>query len=163
MMSIFVTFPGRQEKHSRYIYLGLSKLSGHNYIDVKDFIVKRQQVESKLKDTLERTGSIAVVESSQKMGKTTLIHQVLESINCDNYEVIQLNVKLLLNPDYETFLRSFCSIVAKHLNLENKLDDYWSDGIAPNYNVTDYFEKYLLGCQSILRFETDRTLVTSSR
>ena len=123
----------------------MSKLSGHNYIDVKDFIVKRQPIESKLKDILERTGSIAVVESSQKMGKTTLIHQVLESINCDNYEVIQLNVKLLLNPDYETFLRSFCSIVGKHLNLENRLDEYWSDGIAPNYNVTDYFEKYLLG------------------
>ncbi|BDA67527.1 hypothetical protein CAL7716_016930 [Calothrix sp. PCC 7716] len=83
------------------------------------------------------------------MGKTSLMARIInESQSHDSYAVtldFQLASQQILT-SADKFLRWFCASVAKSVNIQNQLDNYWDLAgiLGSNMACKAYFEEYLL-------------------
>ncbi|MEA5536855.1 AAA-like domain-containing protein [Crocosphaera sp. XPORK-15E] len=112
------------------------------------FYVERNEVESLCYDAIVKPGSLIRIKAPKLMGKTSLITQILDHSQSQNYRTVYLNlssVERSIVTNLDKFLRWLCLMVGRQLKLENKLGDYWDTEIlGSNDNCTVYFEEYLL-------------------
>lgn len=128
------------------------KQPGIEPISVKDsefsfFYVERPPIEENCYREIIQPSALIRIKAPQKMGKTLLLEKILDFARQQGYEEIKLDLKqadysVLI--DLKTFLHWLCSNVSDHLNLEDKVDDYWQDSLGLNTSCTRYFQKYLL-------------------
>ncbi|MDJ0595761.1 MAG: AAA-like domain-containing protein [Pleurocapsa sp. MO_226.B13] len=123
-----------------------------------ELYVERPPLESCCYETLLQPGSLIRIKALRQMGKTMLLDRVLAQVAKLGYRIAFLSFKLAERnhfTDLNKFLRWFCTMVARELQIPSQLDDYWEDDAAGSKaDCTTYFEEYLLPA-------TDSPLVVS--
>ncbi|MEA5537270.1 AAA-like domain-containing protein [Crocosphaera sp. XPORK-15E] len=141
-------------------FLVLYRLLHHQYQQSSDDEVLEQEIEADFSTYIERhpleyecyqtidnLGSLLRIKGSKGMGKTLLIDKVSHQPIVKKYQVISLSLLLAdssILSDINAFLRWFCLVISKKLKLDNKLEQYWEEGLGYIYNCTTYFEEYIL-------------------
>lgn len=109
--------------------------------------VNRDTIESRCYHTILKPGSLLRIKAPMLMGKTSLIMRILYHAKKQNYQTVYLdfnNPEGRILADLERFIRWFCNEISDKLELEDRLDDYWSSKRAISTNCNRYFERYLL-------------------
>ena len=110
--------------------------------------VERPALESCCYETLLQPGSLIRIKALRQMGKTMLVDRVLAQVAKLGYRIAFLSFKLADRNHFtnlDEFLRWFCTMVARELQIPSKLDDYWEeDAAGSKADCTTYFEEYLL-------------------
>jgi hypothetical protein len=96
---------------------------------------------------LQKPGSLILIKSPARMGKSSLLISILNESQPLGYrfatlDLAQANQKFFQDPD--KFMQWFCASVGKPLEVRVKVEEYWDDMFGGNDNATDYFNKYLL-------------------
>ncbi|MGK7928821.1 MAG: AAA-like domain-containing protein [Spirulina sp.] len=71
-----------------------------------------------------------------------------DRMNPEKYRSVNLDFFLADNGNLrgmKEFLYWFCGGVCRELQIPNKIDEYWEEGIGNTYNCTMFFEEYILG------------------
>ncbi len=109
--------------------------------------IERSPIESRCYETILQPGSLLRIKASRRMGKTLLIDKILAQANQQNYRTMSVSLLLadgaIMN-GLDEFLRWFCVVISRQLNLPIQIEDYWEEGLGSSYNCTIYFEEYLL-------------------
>ncbi|HEY9650039.1 MAG TPA: AAA-like domain-containing protein, partial [Coleofasciculaceae cyanobacterium] len=111
------------------------------------FYVERPPIEWLCYETILQPGALIRIKAPKQMGKTSLMARILASALTQDYKTVPLSLQLAdadVFTSLSQFLRWFCAVVTRRLELPNQLNDYWDDVFGSNYNCTDYFENYLL-------------------
>ncbi len=112
------------------------------------FYVERPPMEERCYQEILTPSALIRIKAPQQMGKTSLLLRVLkEAEERQGYRTINLNLEIAerdLLSSLEKFLKWFCAIVGKKLNLKNELAERWDDTLGNNLNCEAYFEEYLL-------------------
>lgn len=110
--------------------------------------LEREGIDALCYDVIKKSGSLLRIKAPMKMGKTSLITRILAQGKVDSYQTAHIDLssveRSIIN-NLDKFLRWFCVMVGRQLELENCLNDYWDTEIlGSNDNCTVYFEEYLL-------------------
>lgn len=114
--------------------------------------VERPPIEANCYREISKPGSLIRIKAPTKMGKTQLMNKILEHAKEKGYRTITLDISLAGAKnlsELDKFLRWIGAVVTEKLsnelvNLSNKLDIFWKTDLGSNYNLTRYFEQYLL-------------------
>lgn len=113
-----------------------------------DFYVERPPTEQRCYEAIKQLGALIRIKAPDKMGKTSLMNRILTYARANNFQIVTLSCRRLVNrqvaTDMERFLQSFCAVVSNELGLSNKVNEYWDKQLTPSYNTSEYFKKYLL-------------------
>jgi AAA-like domain len=111
------------------------------------FYIDRPTVESKAYTEITKPGNLLHIKAPAMMGKSSFLLRLIEHAQTLDYRVVDLDFK---QADAETFsnltrfLRWFCINVSYQLDIEPRLDLYWSEDMGSKASCTLYFTKYLL-------------------
>lgn len=171
---IFTRFKLPEEKRNReclmqlFIYyrpdliadehkINLAATGKFDGLSLSDY-VERPPLEQTCYDAIVKPGGLIRIRSPKKMGKTLLLQKVLNYAISQGYQTVELkfgNPQILRLSDAD-FCQWFCSLVSQQLNLQNKLDEYWTSPIFTT-GCTEYFQSYLLsGIESNLVLALDQ-------
>ncbi len=109
--------------------------------------VQRPTLESRCDQTLCKPGSLLRIKAPKRMGKTTLITEVLRrrKKQGDHTSIINLQLAdISILKDIDKFLRWFCAVVSRQMKRQNQLAEFWDQDLGSSYNCKLYFEEYLL-------------------
>ncbi len=113
-----------------------------------EFFVERPPLESICYETLWQEGSLLRIKALRQMGKTLLLDKILAQLVLRGLRIVNLSFKLAERNHFaslDKFLRWFCTMVARELQLPSQLDDYWEEEEAGSKaNCTTYWEEYFL-------------------
>lgn len=111
------------------------------------FYIKRPQCESVCYEIV-KPGSLIRIKGAKWMGKTSLVHRILEHGRAFSHQTVYLDfgsVERSIIQDLDKLLRWLCVMVSRQLQLENRVNDYWdTDILGSNDNCTVYCEEYIL-------------------
>ena len=117
------------------------------------FYIERSDVESSCRERIREPGALIRITSTQGMGKTSLLGQLLEYAKQQDYEAVKLDLNLADRntlTDSNTFLYWFCVQVSNDLadafpslELQSKIEECWQNTTTPKENCNRYI-KYLL-------------------
>jgi hypothetical protein len=108
--------------------------------------VERPPIEKNCYQNILQPGMLIRIKAPEKMGKSSLLNQILAYAKKQNYQTVRLDFQLLeaeVIEDSSQFLRWLCKKVSKQLKLADQVDENWQ-GMTPNILCTDYFEERLL-------------------
>ena len=111
------------------------------------FYIERPPIEQLCYETILQPGALIRIKAPKQMGKTSLMLRIIEQAIAQDFQTVTLSLQLADADVFATlskFLRWFCAVITRCLELPNRLNDYWDDVFGSNYNCTDYFESYLL-------------------
>ncbi|MEB3174762.1 MAG: AAA-like domain-containing protein [Cyanobacteriota bacterium] len=114
------------------------------------FYIERPPLESSILDQLQLPGSVTTLHGPRKMGKSSLLLQVLDRLPLRLPEARIVSVDLKSADDdllqrLGPFLKWLCRNVSRQLNLEDEVEAVWDEGLGSKVNCTLYFEEYILG------------------
>ncbi len=134
--------------HDICVHLEIDWKEIADFSEDEDFTyIQRPPIEDICYQTILQPGYPLRIKACKKMGKTTLINKILAEAVKQNYRTVSLSLLLtdeVVSQGLYEFLRCFCLVVGRKLNLTNQLDDYWESDLGSCYNCTIYFEEYLL-------------------
>lgn len=144
------TQPDYNENESR------SSIMVKGYVPLNSpFYIERPPIEQLCDETILQPGALIRIKAPKQMGKTSLMVRILDEAITQDFKTVTLSLQLAdaeLFTTLSQFLRWFCAVVTRRLELPNRLNEYWDEVFGSNYNCTDYFENYLLS-------EIDRPVV----
>lgn len=111
------------------------------------FYVERTAIETKAYLEISKPGSLLRVNAPRKMGKSSLLLRIANHAAGLGYYTANLNFKQADNEIFSNltkFLRWFCINISHQLELEPKLDDYWSEDTGSKASCTLYLTRYIL-------------------
>jgi CRISPR/Cas system CMR-associated protein Cmr5 small subunit len=111
------------------------------------FYIRRPPVENLVFDAIRQPGCIIRIHAPQKMGKSSLLNQIITHAAIYHYKTIYLNFQEADKNIFSSlakFLRWFCTNISLQLNLNPKIDEYWDESMGSKVNSKIYFEEYLL-------------------
>ncbi|MBD2678707.1 MULTISPECIES: AAA-like domain-containing protein [Nostoc] len=128
------------------------------------FYIERSTIESDCYQEIFYPGTLILIKAPKLMGKTSLLTRIMAHAAQHDYRTVQLNLRLAdkaMLTSLDNFLRGFCQMVSRELQLEDRVNEYWDlELLSSNYNCTSYFEEYLLpqiNCPLVLGLdESDR-------
>ena len=95
-----------------------------------------------------KPGSLIRIEGAKWMGKTSLVDRILEQGNLQAQRTVYLDFDTIereIIRDINKLLIWLSTMISHQLNIENKLQNYWSKSISScNDDCTAYFEDYIL-------------------
>ena len=109
-------------------------------------------------------GALIRIKAPSKMGKSSLLNNILAFANEQNYDTVHINLLQLENSKLENLdllLRWFCIYIRDALKLSFSIDDYWSEDRGSMLSCTRYLESILLNLEQPLVLgldEADRLL-----
>lgn len=110
--------------------------------------IERAHCESLAYETVSKPGALIRIKGAKWMGKTSLVHRILEQGHIQEQRTVYLDfgsVERSIVRDLDKLLRWLCVMVSRQLQLENQVNDYWdTDILGSNDNCTVYFEEYIL-------------------
>jgi AAA-like domain len=112
-----------------------------------DIYIDRPPIETKCYETILHTGALIRIKAPTKMGKTSLLENLLSYASEQGYQSAKLDLNLadkLVLTNLESFLQWLCADVSDSLDMEAKLSEHWQDMYGLNKNCTRYFQRYLL-------------------
>jgi class 3 adenylate cyclase len=110
------------------------------------FYVERPPIEASCYETILLPGALIRIKAPRQMGKTSLMSRILYHAEQQGCRTVVLSLQLAeakVFADLDKFLRWFCAMVGRELQLPNRLADYWDDIFGSKVNCKSYFE-YLL-------------------
>ncbi len=111
---------------------------------IEAFYVNRLDAEEQCYNALVQPGGMVRIKAPQLMGKTWFIERVLSQFNKDkSYRRLDLEIDRHVLTSLKDFYQWFCAAASEGLDFPVQLDTYWK-GLAPNGDITNYFQKYLL-------------------
>ncbi|MBF2049352.1 MAG: AAA-like domain-containing protein [Elainella sp. C42_A2020_010] len=126
--------------------LQMKPIRGHLPLD-SPIYVERPPIEPLAYEEILQPGALIRVKAPRQFGKTSLMVRILAAAQEKGLQGIVLNMQLAdatVFQDLNRFLRWFCAVVTRSLQLPHRVDDHWHEVYGGNYNCTDYFENYLL-------------------
>lgn len=111
------------------------------------FYIERPPIELLCYETIVQPGALIRIKAPKQMGKTSLMLRILHEAIAQEFKTVTLSLQLAdaeVFTSLSRFLRWFCAVVTRSLELPNQLKNYWDEVFGSNYNCTDYFENYLL-------------------
>ena len=111
------------------------------------FYIRRSPSEEWAYTELEKSGSLLRVTAPRKMGKSSLMLRLIDYAETLGYRTVlidflQVDQEIFENTD--KFFRWLCINVARKLEIDPKLDDYWDEDMGSKVSCTLYFELYIL-------------------
>lgn len=133
----------------------LNKMSPENTLIFPDrplalnspFYIYRSPSEELAYAELEKSGSLLRVKAAKKLGKSSLMLRLIHRAEILGYrpvliDFMQVDQEIFQSSD--KFLRWLCINVARQLELDPKLEDYWDEDMGSKVSCTLYFELYIL-------------------
>ncbi|MFL9458694.1 MULTISPECIES: AAA-like domain-containing protein [Nostocales] len=111
------------------------------------FYLERAPLEEQVYQEIRKPGALVRIKAPREMGKTSLLMRILDSAKRQGYRTVSLNleqVDRVILSNLNQFLRWLCANIARQLQLEAKLDEYWDEDLGSKISCTSYFEEYLL-------------------
>ncbi len=111
------------------------------------FYLERSLLEEQVYQEIGKPGAFIRIKAPREMGKTSLLLRVLDYANRQGYYTISLNleqVEQAILSDLNQFLRWLCANIARKLQRQPMLDDYWDEDLGSKISCTLYFQEYLL-------------------
>jgi ribosomal protein L28 len=111
------------------------------------FYIERSPIEKQVYTEISKPGALVRIKAPREMGKTSLLLRVLDYANRLGYRTVNLNLQQVdqtILSDVNRFLRWLCANIARQLDKEPKLDDYWDEDIGGKISSTLYLRNYLL-------------------
>jgi hypothetical protein len=111
------------------------------------FYIERPPIEQRAFEMVLTPGALIRFKAPQRMGKTSLVLRTLTYAESRGCRVARLNLRqadsaVLIN--LERFLRWLCLNLARQLNLNPQLEDYWDVDLGSKVCCTAYMQDYLL-------------------
>jgi hypothetical protein len=127
----------------QWIETTLAKLRSYS-----TYYIERPPIEKICYEEISKDGCLLRINAPHQMGKTALLHKILDYAKKQNYVTVLIDFQL---PDrsifnnLETFLKWFCLSITNSLDLPNKMDEYWDNKFMPiTMRCFDYLEEYIL-------------------
>lgn len=113
------------------------------------FYINRPPIEARCYEEIKKLGSLIRIKAPRQMGKTSLMARILNESQSHGSYAVTLDFQLASQQIFtsaDKFLRWFCASVAKAVNIQNQLDNYWDLAgiLGSNMACKAYFEEYLL-------------------
>ena len=108
------------------------------------FYIEHPPLETQCYQELLQPGALIRIKAPQLMGKTWFIEKVLAQFKVNkDYQVLEIEIdrQALTNP--KDFYQWLCMVASEGLDRPIKLETY-GQGLAPNGDITNYFQKHLL-------------------
>ncbi|MEH1923290.1 AAA-like domain-containing protein [Nostoc sp.] len=115
------------------------------------FYIPRPPIEELAYAEIAKPGSIICIKAPKKMGKSSLIVQLLARAKKQGFHTVILDFQQAdkaVFTSLDKFLRWFCTNVSQELQLEPKLNDYWDEDMDSKVSCSIYFQQYLLSALS---------------
>ena len=112
-----------------------------------DLYIERDSIEALTFEEIRQPGAFIRIKAPRRMGKTSLMARILAYADSQNYHTVRLNLQSAGSPIFSSidkFLRWFCSMITKKLELPPQLDQYWDEDIGALVSSTLYLESYIL-------------------
>ncbi|MBZ8181295.1 AAA-like domain-containing protein [Oscillatoria salina] len=109
--------------------------------------VNRPPVEELACAEISQPGCLLQIKAPRKMGKTSLLNQIVGCARDWNYHVVYLDFQETEEAVFLTldkFLRWFCLNISRQLNLEPRLEDYWDEEMGSKVSCKIYINNYIL-------------------
>ncbi|NEO83626.1 MAG: hypothetical protein F6J87_05105 [Spirulina sp. SIO3F2] len=111
------------------------------------FYVRLLPGEQRYYQALQRPGALLRIKGAWRMGKSSLVNQLMASAQQQGYQTVSLNFQQLERSqlsDLNRLLRWLCTVLSKKLNLPAALDDYWDEDMGLKSSATAYLECHVL-------------------
>ncbi len=111
------------------------------------FYVERPPIETSCYQEILQPGTLIWITAPKQMGKTSLMARIIHLATEKSYHIVTLSFQLAdaaVFSDLSKLFKWFCLCIGQSLEIPNQLVNYWDDTSSSNYNITTYFEKYLL-------------------
>ncbi|MDF5738876.1 MULTISPECIES: AAA-like domain-containing protein [unclassified Nostoc] len=111
------------------------------------FYLKRSFLEEQVYQEIEKPGALIRIKAPREMGKTSLLLRILDYANRQDYCTISLNLEQVdgaILSDLNQLLRWLCANIARQLQRQPMLDEYWDEDLGSKISCTLYFQEYLL-------------------
>ena len=111
------------------------------------FYVERPPIEELCYQEILKPGALLRLRAASQMGKTSLKNRILSYASDHGYRMVRFNFQQadeMVLSNVNRFLRWFCANVARQLQLEPNLDDYWDEDFGSKISCTIYFQAYIL-------------------
>ncbi|MDZ8225118.1 AAA-like domain-containing protein [Nostoc sp. ChiVER01] len=111
------------------------------------FYLKRSYLEEQIYQEIKKPGALIRIKAPREMGKTSLLLRILDYAKYQGYCTISLNleqVEQTILSDLNQLLRWLCANIARQLQLQPMLDEYWDEDLGSKVSCTIYFQEYLL-------------------
>ncbi|WP_375504864.1 AAA-like domain-containing protein [uncultured Nostoc sp.] len=111
------------------------------------FYLKRSYLEEQIYQEIKKPGALIRIKAPREMGKTSLLLRILDYAKYQGYCTISLNleqVEQIILSDLNQLLRWLCANIARQLQLQPMLDEYWDEDLGSKVSCTVYFQEYLL-------------------
>lgn len=112
-----------------------------------EFYIDRPPIEACCGEILWQPGSLLRIKALRQMGKTWLLDRLLAQVAQRGWRSVNLSFKLAESRHFrnlDAFLRWFCTMVSRELQLPTQLAEFWEEEIGSKADCTSYFEEYLL-------------------
>lgn len=109
--------------------------------------IKRPPLEEMAMGILQQPGGLLRIRGVSKVGKTSLIHQLLGEAQQKNMRTVLLDLRQTESSTFESldnFLRWFCWATTQKLGLSLNVDDYWFPGAGSKLSCTNYIQTCVL-------------------
>ncbi len=111
------------------------------------FYIERIPFEDQIYQEIRKPGALVRIKAPREMGKTSLLTRVLDAAKRLGYRTVSLNLEQVdqaLFSDLNQFLRWLCANIARQLQLQPQLDEYWDEDLGSKISCTSYVQDYLL-------------------
>jgi hypothetical protein len=111
------------------------------------FYVERPPIEQRACEMVLTPGSLICIKAPQRMGKTSLLIRTLtfaETSGCRTVRINLLQADSAVLTNLERFLRWLCLNLARQLQIDPRLDDFWDSDLGSKVSCTTYLQDYLL-------------------
>ena len=111
------------------------------------FYLERSFLEEQVYQEIGKPGALIRIKAPREMGKTSLLLRILDYANRQGYYTISLNleqVERAVLSDLNQLLRWLCANIARQLQRQPMLDEYWDEDLGSKISCTLYFQEYLL-------------------
>jgi hypothetical protein len=111
------------------------------------FYIERVPAQAQIDRELAKPGGLVRIKAPKEMGKTSLLMRSLDCAKGLGYQTVNLNIEqvdTVILSDLDRFLRWLCANVARQLQLDPMLNQYWDEDLGSKISCTAYFQDYLL-------------------
>ncbi|HAC66052.1 MAG TPA: hypothetical protein DCF68_21595 [Cyanothece sp. UBA12306] len=109
--------------------------------------IERPPIEHRAYAEIIKPAALLRIKAPSKMGKTSLMLRILAFTQENNYHTVRLNLQQADNTLFthlDRFLRWICANIARQLNKDPRLDDYWDEELGSKVSCTAYLQGYIL-------------------
>jgi hypothetical protein len=140
-----ISMQGIPEHLTPKLLTKVSKLPSPPTITTNPY-VERPPIEKNCYQNILQPGMLIRIKAPEKMGKSSLLNQILAYAKQQDYQTVRLDFQLLddeMIKDSLQFLRWFCKQISLELKFLDQVDKNWQ-GLTPNILCTRYFRGYVL-------------------